>query len=231
MEIWKDVVGYEGLYKVSTYGRVYSCRKNMLLSTPTNRKKGYVDIVLFKNGRKKTEKVHRLVAKAFLPNPYNYPIINHKDENPSNNRVDNLEWCTNDYNLMYGNAKKKQSLAHCSLSEEDIVKCASLFDEGYSMSDIAKVFNVSSTTISRAITKSNKYNGIAHTTNEKIRENGIRATAKKKTKLTEEQRIDCYERYLNGEMQKDIAKHYKVSGALVSIVIKSRREVDSYGKN
>ena len=66
-------------------------------------------MILYKNGKKKTYLVHRLVAIAFLPNPNNLPIINHKDENPSNNNVNNLEWCTVAYNNTYGTARKRAS--------------------------------------------------------------------------------------------------------------------------
>ena len=112
-EIWKDVKGYEGYYQVSNMGRVKSmrvlktpkngvkCRKNAFLSTKTSHDKQYVTVALCRDGEKKQTQVHRLVAEAFIPNPNNLPFVNHKDENPSNNRADNLEWCTMDYNFQY----------------------------------------------------------------------------------------------------------------------------------
>lgn len=63
------------------------------------------------DGLNHTMRVHRIVAMAFLDNPNNYPIINHKDENPSNNHVDNLEWCTYKYNTNYGTAIERRSLS------------------------------------------------------------------------------------------------------------------------
>ena len=104
-EIWKDVVGYEGLYKVSNFGNVLSLNYN-----GTGKSKllkqfyhiGYRRVMLVKNGIKKKLLVHRLVAEAFIPNPNNYPCVNHKDENRGNNHVDNLEWCTYKYNSNYG---------------------------------------------------------------------------------------------------------------------------------
>lgn len=108
-EIFKDIDGYEGIYAVSNYGRVYNCKRKRFLSTPKSRKKKYVDVVLTKNGIGKSFKVHRLVATAFIPNPNNYPIVNHKDEDPTNNMVDNLEWCTNRYNLDYGSAPDQRT--------------------------------------------------------------------------------------------------------------------------
>ena len=104
-EIWKDIPGYEGLYQVSNLGNVKSiswkntgAAKNLWLK-PHN--KGYYQVELVKNKVKKTYVVHRLVALAFIPNPQNLPVINHKDENKKNNRVENLEWCDFKYNNRY----------------------------------------------------------------------------------------------------------------------------------
>ena len=104
-EIWKPVKGYEELYEVSNYGRVKSLRYNKILKTCIN-KYGYERVSLH-DGKSHDKTVHRLVACAFIPNPYNLPQINHKDENKLNNCVDNLEWCTNSYNLNYGHRLEK----------------------------------------------------------------------------------------------------------------------------
>jgi hypothetical protein len=109
-EIWKDIKEYEGKYQVSNLGNVRSLNYNKtntvkLLKTYTNKNK-YVYVTL---GQNNTYRVHRLVAEAFIPNPDNLPYINHKDENPSNNHVDNLEWCTQKYNVNYGNCLIKRS--------------------------------------------------------------------------------------------------------------------------
>ncbi|GAA0076144.1 NUMOD4 domain-containing protein [Clostridium sp. CTA-5] len=115
-EIWKDIIGYEGLYQVSNLGRVKKVKAiygklDKLVKNHKN-KDGYIVVALYKNSCKnKKYRVHRLVAEAFIPNPNNYPIVNHKDENPSNPRVDNLEWCTIKYNNTYGNAISKR-IAH-----------------------------------------------------------------------------------------------------------------------
>lgn len=119
-EIWKDVKDYEGLYQISNYGRVkslartahskYSDRqlKEIIMSPKTTRF-GYYAVRLCKNGKKKDFLVHRLVAQAFIPNNFNLPQINHKDENRKNNNVENLEWCDASYNINYGNRNKKVS--------------------------------------------------------------------------------------------------------------------------
>ena len=121
-EIWKDVVGYEGLYQVSNMGRVRSLtRKVKIQNTNKNRifrgsikagcyelKNGYHVVSLYKNGKSKRFFTHRLVAVAFLENPLNLPQVNHKDENKKNNSVDNLEWCNAKYNTNYGNCIEKR---------------------------------------------------------------------------------------------------------------------------
>lgn len=98
---WRPVVGYEGLYEVSNYGDVYNIKRNHMMKP--NDRDGYKIVRLSKNGARYETGAHRLVAQAFIPNPNNYPVVNHKDENPSNNNVDNLEWCTVGYNNTYNN--------------------------------------------------------------------------------------------------------------------------------
>lgn len=119
-EIWLDVVGYVGLYKVSSAGRVKSLKfgKERILK-PAPNGSGYLLVNLYKDGKMKTMKVHRLVATAFIPNPDNLPFINHKDENKANNRVENLEWVTASYNINYGtrNERVAKSLTNGKLSK------------------------------------------------------------------------------------------------------------------
>lgn len=98
MEVWKSIKGYDGLYEVSNYGRVkslpkakHSRKSEMILKL---RKHPYKCVNLCKEGKISTKSVHRLVAEAFIPNPYNKPAVNHIDCNPSNNNVSNLEWVT-----------------------------------------------------------------------------------------------------------------------------------------
>ena len=105
-EIWKDIKNYEGHYQVSNLSRVKSLNynhtgKEKILKLNKD-KDGYLQVTLCKNNIKKVYKVHRLVAQAFIPNPNNLPQINHKDENKTNNNVDNLEWCDRKYNQNYG---------------------------------------------------------------------------------------------------------------------------------
>ena len=113
-EEWKDIEGYEGLYQVSSFGRIKSFDKTVICKNgrtffmkgriirtrPNNR--GYIMVGLHKNKKFKLCLVHRLVAKAFIPNPDNLPQVNHKNENKNFNHASNLEWCDNWYNAHYG---------------------------------------------------------------------------------------------------------------------------------
>lgn len=112
-EYWKPVVEYEGLYMVSNWGRVKSMNynhsgKERILKPGTN-DRGYLYVELWKNNKRKRYRIHRLVAQAFIPNPDNLPMINHKDECKTNNIVSNLEWCDAQYNNTYGTRIEKCS--------------------------------------------------------------------------------------------------------------------------
>ena len=103
MEVWKDVQGYEGLYKVSNLGKVkrlFKSGKENVLSGRAD-KDGYIEVILSKNQKKKTCRLHRLVALAFIPNPNGKKEVNHKDKNKQNNSVDNLEWVTTAENIRH----------------------------------------------------------------------------------------------------------------------------------
>lgn len=109
-EEWKPIEGYEGVYSVSDHGNVYSHRKKRNIRIRKT-SAGYCQVELWKDGKPKWFTIHRLVAKAFIPNPDNLEMVNHKDENPLNNNVYNLEWCTRSYNLTYGSCRYKMRRA------------------------------------------------------------------------------------------------------------------------
>lgn len=110
-EVWKDIKGYEGLYQISNLGRVkrlcewvgnkyakkYVKKQSILKGTLDN--VGYITVTLSKNSKNKKYRVHRLVSQFFIPNPDNFPQVNHIDGNKQNNNVNNLEWCDNNYNI------------------------------------------------------------------------------------------------------------------------------------
>ena len=120
----RPVVGYEGYYEVDNCGRVYALDRIVHVEDHGRiydkqlkggiikqhmHSNGYKVVCLTKDGKSKTVFVHRIVAMAFLPNPENLPCINHKDEDKTNNFLENLEWCTHQYNMAYGTKPKKHS--------------------------------------------------------------------------------------------------------------------------
>lgn len=111
-EVWKPVVGYEGLYEVSNIGRVRSINFHKSgkakVMRPSFNTWGYLIVDLRKNNKRHSYTVHRLVALAFIPNPDNLPEINHKNEIKYDNTVENLEWCTRKYNINYGTGNERR---------------------------------------------------------------------------------------------------------------------------
>lgn len=96
-------------YEVYEDGRIWSNKTNKFLK-PNYTKRGYTSVELFNADGHKRLLVHRLVANAFIPNPYDLPQVNHKDEDPTNNAADNLEWCTAKYNMNYGEGARTRHL-------------------------------------------------------------------------------------------------------------------------
>ena len=123
IELWKDIKSFEGLYQVSTLGRVRRLDKYIdvkisnvdkvlkrgKILKPAYNKYGYLTVNLYKNGKEANFFVHRLVARAFIPNPENKPEVNHKDEVKSNNYRTNLEWMTTKENINYGTHTKRSA--------------------------------------------------------------------------------------------------------------------------
>ena len=107
--MWKPVVSYKGLYEVSNIGRIRNIRGKLVKQSMTV--SGYKRVTLRKNNIAKTKLAHRLVAEAFIPNPNNYNIVNHKDENKLNNNVENLEWCTQSYNSSYSSTYPTKTIS------------------------------------------------------------------------------------------------------------------------
>ena len=167
-EIWKDIENFEGLYQVSNLGRVKSVDRIVrVIDIKSNREydrhfpesikatnldtKGYVMVTLKKDGKTSRHRIHRLVAKAFIPNINNLPQVNHIDENKENNCVSNLEWCTNDYNGTYGTRISRISEKRRGKSTHNSVK-VKVFGVVYdSLSKAGKAIGVSGDTIKRRI--------------------------------------------------------------------------------
>lgn len=118
-EIWKDVLGYEGQYQVSNYGRVKSLSRVTELNGGRQRKEpelimkytiraGYPTLILRRSGKRKSAQIHRLVAQAFIPNPDNLQVVNHLDYDRTNNHADNLEWCSQQENVQYSSERMRK---------------------------------------------------------------------------------------------------------------------------
>ena len=137
-EVWKDIVGFEGLYQVSNLGRVktlprnikrfckynyhcYTTKEKLLKFSNNKNTKGYDYVGIWKNNKMYNLQVHRLVAKAFIPNPNNYPIINHINGIKTDNRVENLEWCTYAHNM-----KEAYRIGLMNISEKHIKQIKNL---------------------------------------------------------------------------------------------------------
>ncbi|MBQ4405193.1 MAG: NUMOD4 motif-containing HNH endonuclease [Selenomonadaceae bacterium] len=157
-EIWRNVVGYEGLYQVSSFGRVksfYGIGERLL--TPSANKSGYQYTVLTdKNKIRKSCKVHTLVARTFLPNPENKPVVHHRDSNRANNRVSNLEWVTHRENTAYavqnGSYDKPDSCAspRAKLTADDVRYIRAHYvprHREFGANALARKFDVSQSTI------------------------------------------------------------------------------------
>lgn len=107
-EKWKPIKGFDG-YFISSFGRIWSNKQKARFMEPHDAGRGYLMIGLYIKNKAYHKLVHRLVAEAFIENPLNLPQINHKDEDKHNNRADNLEWCTQKYNINYGTGKQRMA--------------------------------------------------------------------------------------------------------------------------
>jgi hypothetical protein len=172
-ELWKDIEGYEGLYQISNLGRVKSLSRiweagikgvyRTKLDTIRKlqiTKKGYAQIILkHPDNKSKGYAVHRLVAKAFIPNLKSFPQVNHIDCNKLNNHVSNLEWCTNDFNIKHANKNglhgKGELHARSKWKESDVLLFRKLHSEGVKMVDISKKYGINSGTLFSIIHRTN----------------------------------------------------------------------------
>lgn len=157
-EIWKDVIGYEGLYQISSLGRLKSNRYGRMIKGNIN-SYGYLRTILSdRNGNIKRVLIHRLVAEAFIPNTDNKPQVNHRDENKLNNAVDNLEWVTCKENINWGTSlQKRAKTQRLSQSNKKTVlqydKNGVFINKYISIRDAARVLGIDRTGIQHCCNK------------------------------------------------------------------------------
>lgn len=150
-EIWKDIVGFEGLYQISNYGNIKSFVKNNK-GKPMKQRilRNYMSIGLTKNKKQYTFFVHRLVAETFIPNPNNFPCVNHIDGDKLNNSINNLEWVTYSENSKHSiyildnkkPPKHKGENNHFSKhNEKEIEELRKKRKMGYTLKQLANEYN------------------------------------------------------------------------------------------
>lgn len=129
-EEWKDIIGYDGDYQISNYGRIKSLKrkKPLIMSPILGRTQDYYVIGLTKNNIKKRFSLDRLVAEHFIPNPNNLPEVNHIDENTKNNKVDNLEWVTHSQNIRHSAHRQSYPVAQYDLQNNLIATFPSMME-------------------------------------------------------------------------------------------------------
>ncbi len=162
-EVWKDIPGYEGRYKVSNLGRVAGLpccsRSTTRILKPNLKKSGYLNILLCKGGIVKTHRIHRLVAQAFLPNPENKETVNHKNGVKSDNRLCNLEWATQGENTQHAyNCLGRQS--HGGVAKK-AVRCKETGEKYASIHEAERLTRVARASISNSI-RNNTVGGGLH---------------------------------------------------------------------
>lgn len=153
-EIWLDIKGYEGIYKISNLGNVYSLKRNKLL-LPKMDRYGYVSVKLYKNGNHQKYNIHRLVAISFIPNPFNKETVNHINGIKNDNRMDNLEWATYKENTQHAirtglflkeKTNSKRQSHPVKLTKENVKEIRDLYNKGkhgFGYVSLAKKYNVS----------------------------------------------------------------------------------------
>lgn len=159
-EIWKDMIGYEGDYQISSFGRVRSVKfGKTTIRKPFICGKGYLAIDLCKNCKVKKKYIHRLVAEHFIDNQFNYPEVNHEDGNKLNNTRNNLSWVSGRLNMKHAREKlgfdqNGENSKVSKLKEKEVRKIIELYKSGgYSFRELAQKYKIASSSISNIINK------------------------------------------------------------------------------
>ncbi len=227
-EIWENILNYEGFYQISNLGNVRSLDRFITINNKLSFKKGkimvvsennkeYKQISLSKNNKLKTFKIHRLIALAFIPNPNNYPYVNHIDGNKKNNNIINLEWCTAQMNIKHAydmglmNAPKGKNSGASKLKDEDILNIFILNKEGLGHRKIAKIYNISRVAIKIVLQRKSW----RHIEIPEMYLNHINTTCT----IKNENIIEIFKLYKNDIKISDISKKYKVNRVTIESIL------------
>jgi hypothetical protein len=213
-------------YSISEFGEIRSSYKTCKILKPKYDKDGYAGVALSKDGRVCHLRVHRLVAMAFLANPDNLPVVNHKDLNVINNHYSNLEWCTAYDNTLhyYANGLGRRTLA--SLTKEEMLSLVDDYNSGKSQKDLKDKYNLEcrADAISEIVT-GRRFSSITGIT--KSDDFKQRTTAK----LSDDEVYEILKKYwINNTSQTDLCAHYEMSVAQMSRIVNGHRRVEVYSK-
>lgn len=206
-EIWKDIEGYEGRYRVSTLGKVYSCVSEKTLKTANTR--GYLIVCLTMHRKQVNHKVHRLVALAFLGNPENKPQVNHIDGIKTNNNISNLEFVTPSENIIHAHETGLSStnITNRKLTDIEILTIATMARAGHSPKKLSEGYKVAIQTIYK-IEKGDLWNNLT----------GMKRP--RKTRLISDYEKDSIALMAKkGAMFKDIAEKFNIDPSTVSRIV------------
>lgn len=165
IEIWKDVVGFEGIYQISNTGKVKGLPRKYLIERllkPYISEHGYLMVRLYPSGKHKT--IHRLLAEAFIPNPDNKPFVNHKDANKQNNDLNNLEWVTRLENIHHAvrlglyNCKNRRSFKGrhhplTTLNEDIVLDIREKYSKGANRYQLAEEYSISYNIVNKIVNR------------------------------------------------------------------------------
>lgn len=211
-------------YRISEDGKIYSTHKSGKLLSPKEDKDGYFGFCLTENKVRRYVRVHRLVGMAFLYNPENLPLINHKDLNVKNNHYSNLEWCTPTHNTkhFYENSLEHRSLS--SFTKEDLLSIVECYNSGKSQKEVAVLFGLDSRpdVISEIVTgrRFSELTGIVKTDNFKQRTT---------EKITDEEVFNILKQvYEFNTPQKTLCERYDMSATQLSRIVNGSRRTEVY---
>lgn len=232
MEQWKSLKGIVengDNYSVSSAGRVRNDETEQLLKRSLSGT-GYLRVVLYKDGKRKQQSVHRLVATAFLENPDNKPMVNHIDGVKANNELTNLEWCTASENLAHAysiglTSSKGENSRISKFTDNDIRSIKEMLRDGCRGKDIAALYGVAKATITQIKNGVNwahiKVDGFTESNATGL--NYSKGSTHPQAKVTEKDVVDIRELYTTGEYTySSLGRKYNISPAIVSDIIKRR---------